>query len=219
MKKTLFMCALGLTVATSMVAGTMAIYTHTDTLLQDETATARAKKFYIGVNNPQTAAVDIKLAPGQYADWNFTATNIDPATAGFMSEVNTDLVIKISDAKVFNWKDFQIQLFVKGNEAGAPIAVGTVADDNTVTLEAKNEYLAYTEKTSDYTLRFIWNDTDAAGLTEDQFDLVNGKTEDQMPNVTNFNVTVTGRQSTTDKPVINGHWDTTGQEVPVNPKN
>lgn len=219
MKKTLFMCALGLTVATSMVAGTMAIYTHTDTLLQDETATARAKKFYIGVNNPQTAAVDIKLAPSQYADWNFTATNIDPETPKFMSEVNTDLVIKISDATVFNWKDFQIQLFEKGKEAGEPIAIGTVAGDNTVTLEAIDEYMAYTSITKEYTLRFIWNDTDAEGLTEDQFNLVNGKTEDQMPNVTNFNVTVTGRQSTTDKPVINGHWDTNGQEVPVNPNN
>lgn len=197
------MCALGLTVATSMVAGTMAIYTHTDTLLQDQTATARAKKFYIGVDKPQNAAVDIKLAPGQYADWNFAATNIDPETPEFMSEVNTDLVIKISDATVFNWKDFQIQLFEKGKEADAPIAIGTVAGDNTVTLEAIDEYMAYTPKSKNYTLRFIWNDTDAAGLTEDQFELVDGKTEDQMPNVTNFNVTVTGRQSTSDQPVIN----------------
>ena len=32
MKKTLFMGALALTIATSMVAGTMAVYTHADTL-------------------------------------------------------------------------------------------------------------------------------------------------------------------------------------------
>ena len=47
MKKTLFMGALALTIATSMVAGTMAVYTHADTLAGTTNDTVSAKKFYI----------------------------------------------------------------------------------------------------------------------------------------------------------------------------
>ena len=47
MKKTLFMGALALTIATSMVAGTMAVYTHADTLAGKTDDMVSAKKFYI----------------------------------------------------------------------------------------------------------------------------------------------------------------------------
>ena len=41
------MGALALTIATSMVAGTMAVYTHADTLAGTTNDTVSAKKFYI----------------------------------------------------------------------------------------------------------------------------------------------------------------------------
>ena len=62
MKKTLFMGALALTIATSMVAGTMAVYTHADTLAGATNDTVSAKKFYI--NSTATDKINIKLAPG-----------------------------------------------------------------------------------------------------------------------------------------------------------
>lgn len=195
MKKTLFMCALGLTVATSMVAGTMAIYTHEDDLLSAENATVRAKKFYVG-GEMTNYTPDVRLAPGQSADWTFTATNIDP-NSNMQSEVLTDLEISIDGGKIKNWDDLQISVTDKDGKT----TDCTKAADGKLTVTLPSQFEPETAVTKEYTLTFKWNDTDPKGATEDQAALVIGKEEADLPNVTDFNVTLRGVQSADDKAI------------------
>ena len=90
MKKTLFMGALALTIATSMVAGTMAVYTHADTLAGATNDTVSAKKFYI--NSTATDKINIKLAPGNEEFWDFQVTN---HKEHIVTEVPMDLKLKV----------------------------------------------------------------------------------------------------------------------------
>lgn len=195
MKKTLFMCALGLTVATSMVAGTMAIYTHEDDLLETQDATVRAKKFYVG-GEMTSYTPDVRLAPGQSADWTFTATNIDPDST-MKSEVLTDLEISIDGGKIKDWADLEISVT---DDAGKTTEC-TKATDGKLTVTLPEEFAPETAVTKEYTLTFKWNDTDPNGTTEDQAALVIGKEEADLPNVTDFSVTLRGVQSANDKAI------------------
>ena len=90
MKKTLFMGALALTIATSMVAGTMAVYTHADTLAGTTNDTGSAKKFYI--NSTAKNDINIKLAPGNEEFWDFQVTNHKDH---IVTEVPMDLKLKV----------------------------------------------------------------------------------------------------------------------------
>lgn len=200
MKKTLFMCALGLTVATSMVAGTMAIYTHSDDI-QGEIQTARAKHFYVGVNTIDATSVSLVLAPGQSADWDFSLTNVDEN--GTTSETDTDVKISIDSSTITNWDDFTIQL-VDGDKL-----VGTgVLNSKTNQIEINDvKFEANKVFNKNYKLRFIWNDDANNGATlDDAADtaLVYNKKDDagDYPDAAGVKVTITGTQSTTDKPFI-----------------
>lgn len=204
MKKTLFMCALGLTIATSMVAGTMAIYTHSDDLLNgDSTAGAIAKKFYISTTAVDTQALSMKFAPGESATWTFEVTNELENNASYFSEVNTDLIVELNAASIFNWADFTIELQdVNGTRLNK---VDAVAEGNSVKLVMPDEFKANEHKTTTYKLAFKWNDGVNSKLndTEDT-DLVYGIADEaKLPKATGFNVTVTGQQSTDNKAFIN----------------
>ena len=84
------MGALALTIATSMVAGTMAVYTHADTLAGATNDTVSAKKFYI--NSTATDKINIKLAPGNEEFWDFQVTN---HKEHIVTEVPMDLKLKV----------------------------------------------------------------------------------------------------------------------------
>lgn len=200
MKKTLFMCALGLTVATSMVAGTMAIYTHTDSLLgENGTATATAKNFYIKADATETSVINMKFAPGEHAEWDFNVTNALANNPSYFSEVDTDLVVTLSAEEEINWEDFTIQLF-RGNDdvkTAKPLATG-LQDGKSVSFTLSGEFLANTQVTKGYKLQFIWVDPGTDAKNEMQTNLVypeNGELK-VLPTAKNFKVTVTGKQST-----------------------
>lgn len=190
MKKVLFMCALGLTIATSMVAGTMAIYTHTDTLTGDGVQ-GTAKKFFIGTK--ATSEIDsFKLAPGESTSWGFSMTNFDGTT---VSEVNTDVSIDVNLTEIKEWKDFSVDLL---NDQGAVVASATPTN-GTIKFEQVNLFEGDKQKELAYSLRFTWIDN--PGTLDDAGDtalvMKEGKIvgDADLPS-TGITVSVTGKQHT-----------------------
>lgn len=206
MKKTLFMCALGLTVATSMVAGTMAIYTHTTDKISTNDMDARAKKFFIDANaKEETVPANIMLAPGQFADWDFEVTNIDTKHNNWVSETNTDMTITVSSGEVKDWADLKIQLV---DEAGNNVlADGTRNADEQLTIKVEDEFEAFVGETNKYKLRFIWDDSASASLDDagDTALVFDAATKAELPNGSGLNVTITGTQSASDQALINNN--------------
>lgn len=206
MKKTLFMCALGLTVATSMVAGTMAIYTHTTDTIGTQDMNARAKKFFIDAKTTAVTPVSLMLAPGQFADWDFEVTNIDTEHNNWVSETNTDMTITVSSGEVENWADLKIQLV---DEAGNNVlADGTRNADGQLTIKVEDEFEAFVGETNKYKLRFIWDDSASASLDDagDTALVFDAATKAELPNGSGLNVTITGTQSASDQALINNNF-------------
>lgn len=198
MKKTLFMCALGLTIATSMVAGTMAIYTHQDELLNDSGYQAMAKTFYINANS-KAEIENMKLAPGESGTWGFEVTNKD--ANGNISEVDTDVIVSVEFGKQTNWQDFAVSLI---DQNGNVIAEERPTNGKAEFIDPAL-YKANTERTEAYTLEFKWLDKDAQKndisetLTDEQdTELVldeNGNIKsNDLPVFEGIKVTVTGNQ-------------------------
>lgn len=190
MKKTLLLCGLGLTVATSMVAGTMAIYTHTDTFLNADGSevSGTAKKFYI--NTTTTSDIEnFKLAPGESVKWDFVVTNVPSDNPDYVSEVNTDLVVSLNSGEIKNWTDLKVAL-VKDN-VETPLAV----NGNQLTIQKDNEFIAGTPASKTYSLKFTWDDK-GAGTKDDVADtnLAYGKEGADLPSITGIKVSVTGNQ-------------------------
>lgn len=199
MKKPLFMCALGLTIATSMVAGTMAVYTHADEL-NGSVETARAKHFFVDVNSENSSNVNLKLAPGQYADWDFTMTNKDDVT-GIVSETNTDVKIAISSGTINNWNDFTIQLV----DTDGTVLQTATKSGNEVFINMSDEFKAGVEKNIAYKLRFVWDDASNGTLSDEaDTNLVwnLNDTDEAYPDAAGIKVTITGTQSASDQAVI-----------------
>lgn len=193
MKKSLFMLALGLTIATSMVAGTMAVYTHTDTILANGSEggiTGIAKQFYIGAKTTQELD-DFKLAPGESKDWGFNVTNKDDK--GIVSEVETDVIVNVNVGTAQDWADLQVVL-----KRGDTV-VGTMRPNNGVASFTDASVIkASTPFDTNYTITFEWldgtgetlNDAQDTALVMDE----NG-VKANLPKVQGITVTVTGTQS------------------------
>ena len=197
MKKTLFMGALALTIATSMVAGTMAVYTHADTLAGTTNDTVSAKKFYI--NSTATDKINIKLAPGNEEFWDFHVTNYQ---GDIVTEVPMDLKLKVDlkDAKAL--PDLVCTLYRVDGDKAVALASGTRKDGSTaIELEKLGEFAANDKKDSTYKLGFYWMDT--AG-SNDALDTAIGsdnaiKDDGQTSpgdKLSSISVTVTGTQTT-----------------------
>ena len=155
MKKTLFMGALALTIATSMVAGTMAVYTHADTLAGTTNDTVSAKKFYI--NSTATDKINIKLAPGNEEFWDFQVTN---HKEHIVTEVPMDLKLKVDLKNAAALPDLVCTLYRVDGEKNVALASGTRADGSTtIELEKLGEFAPNVEKDSTYKLGFYWKDT------------------------------------------------------------
>ena len=155
MKKTLFMGALALTIATSMVAGTMAVYTHADTLAGATNDTVSAKKFYI--NSTATDKINIKLAPGNEEFWDFQVTN---HKEHIVTEVPMDLKLKVDLKNAAALPDLVCTLYRVDGDKDVALASGTRADGSTtIELEKLGEFAPNVEKDSTYKLGFYWKDT------------------------------------------------------------
>lgn len=192
MKKALLLCGLGLTVATSMVAGTMAIYTHTDTFLNANgtEVSGTAKKFYI--NTTTTSNIEnFRLAPGESVKWDFVVTNVPSDNPDYVSEVNTDLVVTLSSGEIKNWTDLKVTLVQNGVES--PLTL----KDNQLTIQKDNAFIAGTPASETYSLKFTWDDKSSDTLdNKADTDLAYGKEGADLPSITGIKVTVTGNQHT-----------------------
>lgn len=197
MKKTLFMGALALTIATSMVAGTMAVYTHADTLAGGNEDTVSAKKFYI--NSTATDKINIKLAPGNEEFWDFQVTNYKE---NIITEVPMDLKLKVDLKNAEALPDLVCTLYRVDGDKNVALASGTRTDGSTtIELEKLGEFAANIKKDNTYKLGFYWKDT--AG-SNDALDTAIGSDDaikdDGQTNpgdkLSGISVTVTGTQTT-----------------------
>lgn len=87
MKKILIVGALALSVAVSMVSGTMATYTKTVDPLNG-TVTAK----YFNIENSSATEVNADLAPGEKTTWDFSVRNYSGTDT---TEVNMDLILDL----------------------------------------------------------------------------------------------------------------------------
>lgn len=155
------MGALALTIATSMVAGTMAVYTHADTLAGTTEDMVSAKKFYI--NSTATDKINIKLAPGNEEFWDFQVTNHKD---NIVTEVPMDLKLKVDLKNAAALPDLVCTLYRVDGDKNVALASGTrAAGSTTIELVKLGEFAANDKKDSTYKLGFYWKDT--AGSNDD----------------------------------------------------
>ncbi len=115
MKKTLTIIALILAITVSLIAGTMSYY-YTDLGIVAEGSVV-AKEFILLENGTDTFKTDLKIAPGEKAEWVFAVKNHDGA---LISETAMDL-------------DFKVELkATDGKTAILPLQV-MVADESATT--------------------------------------------------------------------------------------
>lgn len=171
MKKTLLMGAMALAIVTSMVAGTLAIYSKNF----DFGGNVTAKKFYVNATS-ETTTPDIKIAPGETADWTFEVTNTDGAVISAV-DMSTHITVTLPEG----FKDIAVTL---KNADGNTLGSG-VADANGKIEVAGADFTANTGKTDEYTLEFTWD-----GTKDNANDTALGEAAKSAP----FTVTVTGAQ-------------------------
>ena len=177
MKKLLITCALILAIASSMVAGTLAVYTKT---LEPVSGTISAKQFFIGTN--ETAFPDIKLAPKEKTQWNFSVVNFKDNN---VTEVDMDMKIDLSVA-ANNGKQAIDGLTVgmydsAGNQLGA-----SIIKNGQTSFSSDRACLANEKATRNFVLKAEWVD----GVAGDTIDTANA----MNANSTKISVTVTGIQ-------------------------
>lgn len=178
MKKIILMGALILTIASSLVAGTLATYTKT---LSPITGSVSAKSFYIGAN--QTVFPDIKLAPSEKSDWTFEVVNFK--ADGTINEVDTDMTITLNVAEKAD-KDaidgLQVSIYDENNTQ-----VGTtVVKSGQMSFDIEKAFLANTPTTQKFKLVADWKNPSAG----DDVDTANAENQ----NATQISVTIRGTQ-------------------------
>lgn len=156
MKKVLVMIALVLVVSTSFIAGTLAMYTTTIDDLSDGSVVA--KEFVLTEGGKDSFVKNVKIAPGETVDWQFSVKNFDGAV---ISETAMEL-------------DFDINvLAADGKSIVEPLAV-TVTDENneavgTITasglIEFADEFaLAADGQEKTYTVSINWPSDDTVDI-------------------------------------------------------
>lgn len=176
MKKILTITALVLLVASSLVAGTLAMYTKT---LNPIDGTVTAKKFYIGATSSSIA--DVKLAPSESNTWDFDVVNTNESDVP--TEVDMDLAITVD----VTTDGVAIDGLVVGLYDSGDNLLGTaVTKTGTVTYSLDNAFLANVAATKSFYVKAEWQN----GLASDVTDTANADAAAQ----TKILVTVSGSQ-------------------------
>jgi len=171
MKKTLLILALILTIATSLVAGTLATYTKTLEPMEGEVT---AKQFYIGAT--ETAFADVKLAPSEEKTWNFSVINYQGDAA---TEVDMDLNIVVTvDGDI---DGLNVALYEGDTQFGE-----TVVKNGTINVNIDKAFNKNVKEQRDFSVKVLWKN----GQVTDAIDTANA---DEFAK-TNIAVTVTGIQ-------------------------
>ena len=156
MKKTLITLSLVLLLATSVIAGTLAMYTTTiDTLGEGSVV---AKEFILTRGGTDTFAQNVKLAPGETEDWQFSVKNYNGAV---ISETAMDLAFNVNIAAA-DGKEIiaPVEVTIKnanGDTVGTRKGSGAIAFADEFSLAASGQ-----EKT--YTVSVNWPSNDAVDI-------------------------------------------------------
>ena len=115
MKRTLLVAALVLAISTSIIAGTMAMYTITiDDLAQGSVV---AKEFVLEPGQTNTFAEDVEIAPGERVEWEFSVKNYEGDVVS-ETAMDLDIAVDIDDAA--------------GKDAIAPLEITIIDEDENV---------------------------------------------------------------------------------------
>ena len=156
MKKHLLIAGLVLTIATSVISGTMAAY---NTSVDFESNEIVAKQFVMNVEKKEGFATETtKLAPGESNSVNFTVSNFDSA---YLTETGMKVFVKIeTNLQNTNSKNPLIYNLYKGNVLIASTAtefteaMGTTVEDGVFVHEV--DFSANTKRTDTYRLEAEW---------------------------------------------------------------
>ena len=171
MKKTLLILALILTIATSLVAGTLATYTKTLEPMEGEVT---AKQFYIGAT--ETAFADVKLAPSEETSWDFSVINYQGDT---LTEVDMDLNIVVTVGGDID--GLNVALY----EGDTQLAE-TVVKNGTINVNIDKAFNKNVKEQRDFSVKVLWKN----GQVTDAIDTANADAFAKA----NIAVTVTGIQ-------------------------
>lgn len=160
MKKVLILTVLVLTIATSIVAGTLAVYNiNLGTIAEGSVI---AKEFKLTGEGLDNFIYDVKIAPTETVTMDFTVSNFDGAIT---SETNMDVAIKV-DVKAATGKSViePVNVVVKDNN-GNVVSTGSLT--NGTGLLSVDTSFTTVKETKTYTVEFTWestnNDTAYAG--------------------------------------------------------
>lgn len=143
MKRTLLVAALVLAISTSIIAGTMAMYTITiDDLAQGSVV---AKEFVLEPGQTNTFAEDVEIAPGERVEWEFSVKNYE---GSIVSETAMDLDIAV-DIDNAAGKDAIAPLEITitdedENEVGRETGTGTITFSDEFDIDEEGQEKTYT---------------------------------------------------------------------------
>ena len=144
MKKIILTAALVLFMVTSIIAGTLAMYTtKIDNLAEGSVV---AKEFVLLENGTDTFVKNVKVAPTETETWQFSVKNYDGA---IVSETAMDLDINV-DVQAHSGKDAiaPLTIIVKdedGNQVGSMVnGTGVIQFDDSFSLSATGQERTYT---------------------------------------------------------------------------
>jgi uncharacterized GH25 family protein len=156
MKKTLIIVALVLVLSASIIAGTLAMYTTSiDTLAEGSVV---AKEFILTENGSDTFTNNVRIAPTETVNWQYSVKNYDGAV---VSETAMALDFNV-DVKAADGKAMIDPLVVtikdeNGNVVGTTTGSGAIQYDSEFALNADGQ-----QKT--YTVSINWPSNDAADI-------------------------------------------------------
>ena len=156
MKRAMIITLLLLMIATSLSAGTLAVYTSTVDLA---VLAVSAKRFALGVNQGSQSEFDLKIAPGEMVSYYFDVSNTNEEDR--VAEVDMDLLIQGDFSAVYaSFPDIAIQLMLHSssgyNVVAEANASGMLTYNKSAMFEAENP------QTKHFILSFQWGDSEAA---------------------------------------------------------
>ncbi|AET67703.1 hypothetical protein Desor_2095 [Desulfosporosinus orientis DSM 765] len=143
MKKILMIIALALVLSTSVIAGTLAMYTTTiDNVAQGNVV---AKEFVLLKGGTDTFTENVKIAPAETVDWKFSVKNYD---GDIVSETGMDLNFDV-DVMAENGKSViaPLEVTVKnsdGDVVGSVTSSGKIQFNDEFALSTSGQEKVYT---------------------------------------------------------------------------
>lgn len=199
MKRALLVAGLVLTIATSVISGTLAAYSQTVDDLQQDTVTA--KKFVLDVD--KTVSLDealSKIAPGESRTIEFTVANHKDGNV-----TETDMDAKI-DIQILNRQSSPLKFTLEAND-GSSLDTSEAIFSGGDTFTETQRFTAATAKEITYTLTVEWpwgSDSDHDGTTnfDDTGAYLNNDIQYQGVEFGTIKITVAGYQVQPD-PFVN----------------